>query len=173
MQDLFSPNILRKFINNHFSTCTTLTRNNMIKSVLTICAFISMILIFLCPFSFAVPVVPGWHLTIYPTDLLITITIATFLLLGAIGYLVLSRNNDRINRTLYIVHFVLTAVTAFYLCFPAICLDMLRTDEGLLPAIAWRITLIPYAWGIFIAAQTLFFIYFFRTIKKQKQNPIS
>ncbi|MBV4360246.1 hypothetical protein [Pinibacter aurantiacus] len=145
----------------------------MIKSILTISAFALMICIIHFPFSFPTSVVPGWHLTIYPIHLLITIIIATLLLLGAIGYLVLSRINDRINKTLYMVHFVLTATTVVYICFPTIWLDMRRSDESLLPAIAGRITLIPYAWGVFIAAQTLFLIYFFRTAKKPNENPIS
>jgi hypothetical protein len=128
-----------------------------------------MIFIFSIPFIFAAPVVPGWHITIYPGNLLVTIIITIVLLLGTIGYWALSRRNDRINRTLYIAHFALTATTALYLSFPTILLDMQRSDEGLLPALAWRIRLLPYMWSIFITAQALFFIYYARTIKIKKQ----
>lgn len=142
----------------------------MIKSALTIFAFALMIFIFSIPFTFARSVVPGWHVTIYPFHLLIIIVISTILLLGVIGYLILSRKNDKINRTLYFVHFALTATTVLYLCFPAILLDMQRSDEGLLPALAWRIQLMPYAWSTFISAQIPFFIYFSRTIKTTNRD---
>ena len=88
------------------------------------------------------------------------------LLLVTIGYWLLSKRTDRINWTLFAIHFALTIPTVIYLKFPSILLDVQMTNQDeLIKAIAFRMKLIPIAWTLFIAGQILFLIYFIKTKK--------
>ena len=83
-----------------------------------------------------------------------------------IAYWLLLQRVDKINWTLFAIHFVLTIPTIMYLKFPSILLDGQQTNQDeLLKAISFRIKLIPIAWTLFIVGKTLFIIYFLRTIK--------
>lgn len=132
--------------------------------------FLAFLLLLLLPipfsFDFATSVVPGWHTTIYPPYLVWTLIVAIALLLAAIGYWVLSKRQDKINRTLYAIHVALTLTTVVYLKFPTILLDANISDQNeLLKALEARMKLIPIAWIIFAVGQVLFLVYFIRRIK--------
>ena len=117
-------------------------------------------------FDFATSVVPGWHTTIFPPYFIWGLIVVIVLLLVTIGYWLLSKCTDKINWTLFTIHFFLTIPTIIFLKFPTILLDVQLTDQDkLIKAIEFRMKLIPIAWVLFIVGQILFLIYYVRTIK--------
>jgi hypothetical protein len=129
-----------------------------------------VILILAIPFSFhfASSVVPGWHTTIYPPYFAWTAIVIIIMLFVTIGYWLLSRQVDKINWTLFIVHFIVTIPTVIFIKFPSIFLDVHQANQHeLIKRILLRVKLIPWGHGIFIAGQILFLIYFIRTIKSK------
>lgn len=131
-----------------------------------------LVLLFLTiPFSFdfATSVVPGWHTTIFPPYFIWGLILIIVLLLVTIGYWLLSKRVDKINWTLFAFHFILTIPTVIFLKFPSIFLDVQQTNhEEIIKAISLRIKFIPLAWTLFIIGQTLFIIYFIRTINSKR-----
>ncbi len=119
-------------------------------------------------FDFATSVVPGWHTTIFPPYFIWGLIVVIVLLMVTIGYWLLSKCTDKINWTLFTIHFFLTIPTIIFLKFPTILLDVQLTDQDkLIKAIEFRMKLIPIAWVLFIVGQILFLIYNVRTIKAQ------
>lgn len=142
------------------------------KPYIPFLAFLLLLLLSI-PFSFdfATSVVPGWHTTIYPPYLVWTLIVVIALLLAAIGYWVLSKRQDKINRTFYVIHIALTIPTVVYLKFPTIFLDANLSDQNeLLKALEFRMKLIPITWILFAVGQLLFLIYFIRRIKQTKRS---
>jgi hypothetical protein len=120
-------------------------------------------------FHFATSVVPGWHTTIFPRYFVWALAIVVVLVLGTIGYWLLSKRTDKTNWALFAIHFILTVPTIIYLKFPSILLDIQTTDyDKLIKAIEFRMKLIPAAWTLFIVGQILFLIYFIRTLKSRR-----
>ena len=143
----------------------------MTRPYIPFLAFLILLLLTI-PFSldFATSVVPGWHTTIYPPYFIWGLIVIIVLLLVTIGYWLLSKRTDKINRTLFLIHFALTIPTVIYLKFPSILLDVKLTEQNeLIKAIEFRMKLISVAWSLFIAGQILFLIYFMRTIKQTKR----
>lgn len=139
----------------------------MTKPYIPFLAFLILLLLTI-PFSFdfATSVVPGWHITIFPSYFIWGLIVITTLLLTTIGYWLLSKRTDNTNWALFAFHFVLTIPTIIYLKFPSVLLDMqLANQDELINAITFRLKLIPVAWTLFIVGQILFLIYFIRTIK--------
>ena len=133
-------------------------------------AFLILLLLTI-PFSFdfATSVFPGWHTTIFPPYFIWGLILIIVLLLVTIGYWILSKRVDKINWTLFAFHFILTIPTVIFLKFPSIFLDVQQTNqEEIIKAISLRIKLIPVVWTLFIVGQTLFIIYFVRTIKSKQ-----
>ena len=133
-------------------------------------AFLVLLLLTI-PFSsdFATSVVPGWHTTIFPPYFIWGLILIIVLLLVTIGYWLLSKHVDKINWTLFAFHFILTIPTVIFLKFPAIFLKVQQTNqEEIIKAISLRVKLIPFAWTLFIVGQTLFIIYFVRTINSKR-----
>ena len=145
----------------------------MTKPYIPFLAF--LVLLFLTiPFSFdfATSVVPGWHTTIYPPYFVWGLVVIIILLLVTIGYWLLSKRVDKINWTLFAIHFILTIPTVIFLKFPSIFLDVQLTNrEEIINAIFVRVKLIPVAWTLFIIGQIFFVIYFTRTIKLRRVAP--
>ena len=142
----------------------------MKKPYIPFLAFLILLLLTI-PFSFdfATSVVPGWHTTIFPPYFIWGLILIIVLLLVTIGYWLLSKRVDKINWTLFGIHFILTIPTVIYLKFPSIFLNVEQTDqEEIIKAISLRLNLIPIAWTIFIVGQTLFIIYFIRTINSKR-----
>jgi hypothetical protein len=154
-----------------FKNKLALTRQTfMTRPYIPFLAFLFLILLTI-PFSldFATSVVPGWHTTIFPPYFIWGFIVVIVLLLGTIGYWLLSKRIDKINWTLFAIHLALTIPTIIYLKFPSILLDVQSTDQDeLIKAIEFRMKLIPIVWTLFIIGQILFLIYFIRTIKQTK-----
>jgi hypothetical protein len=132
--------------------------------------FLAFLILFLLTISFSIDfatsVVPGWHTTIFPPYFIWGLIVMIVLFLATIGYWLLSNRTDRINWTLFGIHFALTIPAVIYLRFPSILLDVKMADQNkLIEAIAFRMKLMSIAWTVFIAGQILFLIYFIRTIK--------
>lgn len=143
----------------------------MTRPYIPFLAFLILLLLTI-PFSFdfATSVVPGWHTTIFPPYFIWGLIVVIILLLVTIGYWLLSKRTDKINWTLFAIHFALTIPTVIYLKFPSILLDVKLTDQNeLIKAIEFRIRLIPVAWTLFSAGKILFLIYFIRSIKQTKR----
>jgi hypothetical protein len=141
----------------------------MTRPYIPFLAFLILLLLTI-PFSFdfATSVVPDWHTTIYPPYFVWGLIIIVALLLVTIGYWLLSKRTDKINWTLFAIHFALTIPTVIFLKFPSILLNVQQTNqEELLKAIEFRMKLIPVAWTLFIAGQILFLIYYIRAIKNK------
>lgn len=139
----------------------------MTRPYIPFLAFLILLLLTI-PFSFdfATSVVPGWHTTIFPPYFIWGLIVVIVLLLVTIGYWLLSKRTDKINWTLFAIHFLLTIPTVIFLKFPTILLDVQLTDQDkLIRAIEFRLKLIPIAWTLFIVGQILFLIYYVRTIK--------
>ena len=139
----------------------------MTRPYIPFLAFLILLLLTI-PFSFdfATSVVPGWHTTIFPPYFIWGLIVFIVLLLVTIGYWLLSKRTDKINWTLFAIHFLLTIPTIIFLKFPTILLDVQLTDQDkLIRAIEFRMKLIPIAWTLFIIGQILFLIYYVRTIK--------
>ena len=133
-------------------------------------AFLVLLLLTI-PFSFdfSTSVVPGWHTTIFPPYFIWGLILIIVLLLVTIGYWLLLKRVDRINWILFAFHFLLTIPTVIFLKFPSIFLDVQQTNqEEIIKAISLQIKLIPVAWTLFIVGQTLFIIYFVRTINSKQ-----
>jgi hypothetical protein len=114
-------------------------------------------------FDFATSVVPGWHATIIPPYFGWTIISIIILLFATIGYWLLAKRVDKINWTLFIVHFTLTIPTIIFTKFPAIFLDVQEANQNELSKnLVLRLNLIPVAWDLFFAGQILFVIYIIR-----------
>jgi hypothetical protein len=142
----------------------------MTRPYIPFLAFLILLLLSI-PFSFdfATSVVPGWHTTIYPPYFVWGLIVIIALLLVTIGYWLLSKRTDKINRTLFAMHFALTIPTVIYLKFPSILLNVQMTNQDeLIKAIEFRMKLIPEAWTLFIAGQILFLIYYIRTVKTKR-----
>ena len=130
-----------------------------------------VLLLLTIPFSlnFAASVVPGWHTTIFPPYFIWGLILIIVLLFVTIGYWLLSKRVDKINWTLFALHFILTIPTVVFLKFPSIFLNLPLTDqEEIIKAIYLRMKLIPFAWTLFIIGQVLFIIYFVRTINSKR-----
>ena len=139
----------------------------MTRPYIPFLAFLILLLLTI-PFSFdfATSLVPGWHTTIFPPYFVVGLIVIIVLLLVTIGYWLLSKRTDKINWTLFAIHFALTIPTIIYLKFPSIFLNVTFADQDkLIKAIEFRMKLIPIAWILFIAAQIMFLIYYIRTIK--------
>lgn len=139
----------------------------MTRPYIPFLAFLILLLLTI-PFSFdfATSVVPGWHTAIFPPYFIWGLIVFIVLLLVTIGYWLLSKRTDKINWTLFAIHFLLTIPTVIFLKFPSILLDVQLTDQDkLIKAIEFRMKLIPIAWILFIVGQVLFLIYYVRTIK--------
>jgi hypothetical protein len=129
------------------------------------------------PFSFdlATSAVPGWHTTVFPPYFIWIIippyfiwiiVVVVVLHLITIGYWMLSKRADKINWILFAIHFALTVPSVIYLRFPTMLLDVQRTDqEELIKALAFRMSLIPVFWTLFIIGQIIFLVYYTRKIK--------
>jgi hypothetical protein len=142
----------------------------MTKPYVPFFAFLVLLLLTI-PFSFdfATSVLPGWHTTIFPPYFIWGLIIIIVLLLVTIGYWLLSKRVDKINWTLFAIHFLLTIPTVIFLKFPSIFLDVQQTDqEEIIKALSFRIKLIPVAWALFLVGQILFIIYFVRAIKSKR-----
>ena len=139
----------------------------MTRPYIPFIAFLVLLLLTI-PFSFdfATSVVPGWHITIYPPYFIWGLALIVVLLLVTIGYWLLSKRVDKINWTLFVIHFILTIPTVIFLKFPSVLLGMQATNQDeLMKAVAFRIKLIPAAWTLFIVGQVLFLVYYIRVIK--------
>lgn len=146
----------------------------MTKPYIPFLAFLILLLLSL-PFSFdfATSVVPGWHTTIFPPYFVWGFIVIIILLLASIGYWLLSKRTDKINRALFVIHFALTIPAIIYLKFPFIFLDIPLTDQNeLIRAVEFRMMFVPVAWILFIVGQALFLIYFIRTIKQDRRAVI-
>lgn len=146
----------------------------MTKPYIPFLAFLILLLLSL-PFSFdfATSVVPGWHTTIFPPYFVWGLIVIIILLLVSIGYWLLSKRTDKINRVLFVIHFALTIPAIIYLKFPSIFLDVPLTDQNkLIRAVEFRMMFVPVAWILFIVGQVLFLIYFIRTIKQGRRAVI-
>ena len=133
-------------------------------------AFFALLLLTI-PFSFdfATSVVPGWHTTVFPPYFIWCLVLIIILLLTTIGYWLLRKRVDKINWTLFAIHFILTIPSVIYIKFPAIFLDIQQTNrEEVIKAISLRMKLIPFVWALFIGGQALFIIYFARAIKSKQ-----
>lgn len=142
----------------------------MTRPYIPFLAFLILLLLTI-PFSFdfATSVVPGWHTTILPPYFIWGLIVVFVLLLVTIGYWLLSKRTDKINWTLFAIHFLLTIPTIIFLRFPTILLDVELTDQDkLIRAIEFRMKIIPIAWTLFIIGKILFLVYFIRTIKQRK-----
>ena len=141
----------------------------MTRPYIPFLAFLILLLLTI-PFSFdfATSVVPGWHTAIFPPYFIWGLIVFIVLLLVTIGYWLLSKRTDKINWTLFAIHFLLTIPTVIFLKFPSILLDVQLTDQDkLIKAIEFLMKLIPVAWTLFIVGQILFLIYYVRTIKAE------
>jgi hypothetical protein len=142
----------------------------MTRPYIPFLAFLILLLLTI-PFSFdfATSVVPGWHTTIYPPYFVWELIVIIALLLVTIGYWLLTKQTDKINWTLFAIHFAFTIPTIIYLKFPSILLNVQMTNQDeLIKAIEFRMKLIPVAWTLFIAAHILFLNYYIRTIKTKR-----
>jgi hypothetical protein len=142
----------------------------MTRPYIPVFAFLILLLLTI-PFSFdfATSVVPGWHTTFFPPYFIWGLIVIIVFLLVIIGYWLLSKRTDKINWTLFAIHFALTIPTIIYLKFPTILLNVQMTNQNeLIKAIELRMKLIPAAWTLFIAGQILFLIYYIRTIKTKR-----
>ncbi len=88
----------------------------MIRPYIPFLAFLVLLLLTI-PFSFdfATSVVPGWHTKIYPPYFIWGLILIVVLLLVTIGYWMLSKRVDKINWTLFAIHFILTIPTVIFL----------------------------------------------------------
>jgi len=130
-------------------------------------AFLALLLVTI-PFSFdlAISAVPGWHTRVFPPYFIWILIVVVVLLFITIGYWMLSKRAGKINWILFAIHFVLTIPSVIYLRFPSMMLDVQRTDqEELNKALAFRMSLIPVFWTLFIIGQIIFLIYYTRKIK--------
>lgn len=142
----------------------------MKKSYVPVGAF--LVLLFLTisfRFDFATSVVPGWHTTIFPPYFVWGLFLITILLLVTIGYWLLSKRADKINWTLFCFHFLMTVPTVIFINFPSIFVDVQQTNqEEIIKEIHLRMKIIPVVWTLFIVGQSLFVIYFLRTIAAKR-----
>jgi len=142
----------------------------MTRPYIPFLAFLVLLLLTI-PFSFdfATSVVPGWHTTIYPPYFIWGLILIVVLLLVTIGYWLLSKRVDKINWTLFAIHFILTIPTIIFLKFPSVFLNVQQTSQDeILKSISFRIKLIPVAWTLFFVGQVLFLVYYIRTIKASR-----
>jgi hypothetical protein len=142
----------------------------MTKPYIPFFAFLTLLFLII-PFSFdfATSVVPGWHTTIFPPFFIWGLIVIVILLLVTIGYWLLSKQVDKINWTLFVIHFGLTIPAVIYLKIPTIFLEVpLTNQEELIKAILLRIKFIPVAWALFGIGQIIFVIYFARTIYSKR-----
>jgi hypothetical protein len=100
-------------------------------------------------FDFATFPAPGWHTTIFPPYFVVGLILIVVLLLVTIAYWLLSKRTDKINWSLFAIHFVMTIPTIIYLKFPSIFLDVSFADQDkLIKAIEFRQKLILFAWSL-------------------------
>jgi len=140
----------------------------MTRPYIPLLAFLVLLLL-TNPFSFdfAISIVPRWHTTIYPPYFIWGLALIIVFLLLTIGYWLLSKRVDKINWTLFAIHFMLTISTVIFLKFPSVLLGMKETNQDeLIKALAFRINLIPVAWTLFIVGQVLFLVYYIRQLKQ-------
>ncbi|PSR53865.1 hypothetical protein AHMF7605_10220 [Adhaeribacter arboris] len=127
-------------------------------------AFLLLILLF--SFNFATSVDPGWHTTIFPSYFIWTLVLLLVLSFSIIGYWLVLKQINKFNWTLFIIHLLLTVSTVIFVKFPSIFLDVPGTEqEELIKNIFFRIQLISWCYGLFMAGQILFLVYFIRVIR--------
>jgi hypothetical protein len=142
----------------------------MTKSLIPFCVFLLILFLFSYPFKYGTSIAPGWHTTIYPRYFILTRIIAIILLLVIIGYWILSRRNDKINWVTFVVHFLITGGAAVFINFPDAFLYVNPNNFEMAQIALRRLSSLPIACSSFIVAQTLFFIYFFRTKKRKNET---
>ena len=126
-------------------------------------AFLVLLLLTI-PFSidFTTSAAQGWHITIFPHYFIWGLIVVNVLLLAIIGYWLLLRRVDKINWTLFVIHFILTITSVIFIKFPLIFLDVQQINQQFIKAVSLRMKLIPVAWTLFIIGQVLFLVYFIR-----------
>lgn len=115
---------------------------------------------------------PGWHFTIYPRWYIWMLAVLVSLLFAIIGYWLHKRKTDKINWTLFALHFLLTITTIIFIKSPTVLLNANDADKTkMMEAVYSRMELAPVARIIFIAAQLLFLVYISRVLThKPKVN---
>jgi hypothetical protein len=99
-------------------------------------------------FGAAASIVPGWHTTIYPPWYSGILVIMLTLFFAAIGYWLYLKQISKLNWVLFVIYFLVTASTYFFIKFPFLFLkfqehnqeEMFATARNivlLLPAITW------------------------------------
>lgn len=140
----------------------------MRRTYIPIFSFLLLLLLMLIPFSIdhSTSVVPGWHITIYPPYFVWTIILSASLIFIIIAYWLISNRVNKINWTLFIIHFFTTVAAIAYIRFPALFIDVNESSPmEILKDYESRLKLIPVAWIVFLTGQILFLIYFIRTLK--------
>ncbi len=142
----------------------------MTRSYLPFIAFLILLLLTIpISFDFVTSGVPGLHTTIFTAEYIWGIIILIVLLIVTIGYWLLSKQTEKINWTLFAIHFVLTVTTIIYMKFPSILMDVRFPEQDkLIQALELRIKLIPIALALFIIGQLIFLVYYVRTVKSNR-----
>ncbi len=68
------------------------------------------------------PILPGWHITIYPTPSKESIFISTLLLMVSVLYGMLVKRNDKIPLEIFFAHFFCSLPTLIFFKFPIVYL---------------------------------------------------
>ena len=136
----------------------------MKKTYVPFLAFLALLLLTIpFYFDFSTSSFPGWHTTISPHYFIWGLIVVNVLLLAIIGYWLLSKGVDKINWTLFIIHFILTITSVIFIKLPLIFLNVQQINQQFIEAVSLRMKLIPVAWVLFIIGQVLFLVYFIRT----------
>lgn len=138
--------------------------------------FIIFLLLFLStilfPFDAATSVVPGWHISIFPTWFIIGVIVTIVLLLVTIAYWLLAKKRGiKPNPILFIGHILLTIPLLFYLRFPGVLItDQLNNEDEILQMLDLNRKTAISSLILFILGQVSFIIYFIRILKNKKRR---
>ncbi|MCS3799256.1 hypothetical protein [Niastella sp. OAS944] len=126
------------------------------KKAYFLIAFLIVLLIALIYFfGSAASVGPGWHTTVYPAYYSWVLVIIMTLFFAVIGYWLYLKTISKLNWILFIIYFLATTSTYFFIKFPAVLLKYRQYNQAMFENARTIIQLLPIATWVLIITQIL------------------
>ena len=104
--------------------------------------------------GFAVSVVPGWHIVIFPPLMIFSMILISWLYLLSVFYFVMERKNRQLPQRMFIIHLILTLFYFFY-----------SNEEGLFYNTSNGVLRFIVPVGLFAIGQLIFIILLAKRIR--------
>lgn len=116
-----------------------------------------LLIAFVYFFGSAASVGPGWHTTIYPAYYSWMLVVIMTFFFAVIGYWLYLKRTSKLNWILFVIYFLITTSTYFFIKFPNVLLKYQQyNQEAMFENARTIIQLLPVATWVLIITQILF-----------------